>query len=208
MVRHFITLVFMIRAIGFADLLAEREVNSCTVIRNTIKELNGSLFPYETIHITLLKECPHVIPTLVDWMYGEWHSYDKELTKEKLTYSFSRRLNDDRIPFILVFWKHNKPIGMIGLKEKGASEFDDLREATPWGGSFYVIPEERNKGLGEKIAQALMTIAARLGYRELFFYTSNPTSAQWYLSRKAELIEIRPFRGHTVAILKASLEGK
>jgi len=199
MFRWCIIFLFACHALGFATIDPNK------AIHNTVDKLNQSLFSHDDIRVALLKDCPEVIPTLVDWMYNEWSNYDKELTKDRLACNFKKRCNDDCIPFVLVFYKNDVPVGMVGLKESGPLELAHLGQASPWGCSFYVLPEERSKGLGEKIARSILTIAARLGYSELFFYSSSPEAARWYLFRGAELVEKEPFRDHTAYVMKIAI---
>ncbi len=65
-----------------------------------------------------------------------------------------------------------------------------------------MIKEERNQGLGELLAKTILLIARRLDYKMLFFYTSNLSSARWYLERGAIFITTCPFRNHVVTLMQ------
>lgn len=182
-----------------------RYKNQRSIIQETLHGGNENVFAPMGLHIALLKDCMHTIPTLVDWIYAEWCSYDSSLTKEKLLNGFKKRLNDDRIPFSIVALKNNLPIGIISLKFNDDQEFADLSHAHPWLGSFQIIAEERNKGLGKELLQILKGIAFKLGYTTLFLYTSNPANINWYKKRGAAVIETRPFRDGMATIMQISL---
>ena len=180
--------------------------NVKNVIQQTVEEINKTID--SSTHIQLLKNCPEVIPTLAEWIYEDWSPYDRALTKEKMVMSFKGRLNDDQLPCVLVALKDSQPVGVISLKIHGDPELADLDNGCLWVGSLHVIPEERGHGVGEALAKSIVTIAKRLGYEEVRFYLSESKGAQWCVEHGAEILEMRPFRGHTIAILRYTLTGK
>ena len=174
------------------------------VIYQILEEANNGLFFPIPMQVNVLKNCPQTIPTLAQWMYEEWHSYDVSLTKEKLIHAFNHRLNDDRIPLTFVVLKKTLPIGMISLKGRD-HEFSDFPENSLWMGSLQVIPEERNKGIGQALLKFAATVAKRLGYEDIYFYCSNPAHVKWYGKRGAGVIEERSFRNHMITIMHMPL---
>jgi GNAT superfamily N-acetyltransferase len=175
------------------------------VLQQTLQEMNQSIHP--SLHLELLKYCQGVIPTFVDWIFTDWSPYDRSLTKEKLIEGYTRRCNDDQLPFTIVAFKNSHPIGVITLKANETIELADLENGSPWGGSLHVLAEERNRGVGETLATAIVTIAKRLGYREIFFYLSESQGVNWCTKRGAEILETRPFRNHVITILRFKLDG-
>lgn len=172
------------------------------LIQETLHEANETLFSPRSLRVELLKNCPEAIPVLAEWIYEDWHSYDSSLTREKLIQGMNHRLNDDRLPLTFVALRDSAPVGIISLKNRVPPEFSDLDDGSPWGGSFHITAEERNQGLGETLATVLVTIAKRLGYEKIYFYTSNPKNVGWYTARGAEIIDERPFHGHVVTVMK------
>lgn len=175
------------------------------IIRQVLQEFNNTVFSPRSLHITLLKGCPEMIPILAEWEYQEWHRYSASLTIEKLVAGFNQRLNDDRLPLTFVVLKGTTPVGVISLENHFEPELSDLADGNPWGDSFIVTPEERNKGLGEELAKMAVIVAKQLGYRTIHFYTSNSKNVRWYVERGAEVIETRPYRGHVITVMKFSL---
>lgn len=175
---------------------------SASTIRNVLQEVNGAIFSPRGIALKLLKDCPEAIPTLIQWIFDEWHPYDATLTKTRLHDSYNKRLNNDRIPFVLVALRNTEPIGTISLKESGEPEFVEYANASPWMGSLHVAPSARNQGLGQALLSVVKIMAERLGYEELFFYTSNSANVEWYSRRGAQVLERRPFRNHSITMMK------
>jgi ribosomal protein S18 acetylase RimI-like enzyme len=158
------------------------------------------------MRIEFLKNCSQLISTLAQWLYDEWHPYDSTLTKEKLIHSFNKRTNTNSIPITFVVLKNNLPIGVISLKDQTDPEFLDFPKNSVWMGSLHVIPEERNRGLGQTLLKFAQTVTQQLGHDTLYFYTSNQANVQWYLKRGAQVIEKdRVFHKHRITIMKILL---
>jgi predicted N-acetyltransferase YhbS len=177
---------------------------SAAKIHRALQEANHSFFFPRSLQLDLLKNRPETVPTLAQWLYEEWHSYDTSLSVEKLIDSLNKRQNDNQIPIAFVVVKNAAPVGLIALKEQSDPEFSDFPQNILWMGSFHIAPEERNKGLGKGLLKFATDVAAHLGYKEIFFYTSNPLNVTWYFKNGASLIEERSFRDHKVTIMKMS----
>jgi GNAT superfamily N-acetyltransferase len=175
------------------------------MIHQMLQEVNKAFFIPRSMKLDLLKNCPETIPTIVQWLYDEWSHYDASLTKEKLVHSFNQRLNTDKIPITFVALREGIPIGTISLRERSDPELSDFDEDSIWIGSLQILPEERHHGLGQELLQFAATVAKNLGHRELYFYTSNPLNVEWYVERGANIIEKRPFRKHTITIMRLPL---
>lgn len=153
------------------------------------------------MQLSLLKDCQETIPTLVDWIYAEWRSYDKTLTKEKLAASFQERMNADKLPITLVALKEGKPIGVVSLKNHEDSSLEPLSHGNPWLGSLHVVPAERNQGIERGLLDAAKSLAAHFGHTSIFFYISNPALVDWYVQQGAKQLETRTFRNHPVSVM-------
>lgn len=171
------------------------------MIYEMLSEANKDVFPRYHIQLNLLKNCPQVIPTLASWLYETWHPYDASVTRENFIQSFETRLNSDKIPITFIALKEMVPVGMISLKKQTSPEFSDFPENRIWMSGLHVIPEERNRGLGQDLLKFAANTARSLGYKELYFFTSDLSKVQWYTKREAQILEERPFRNHTIVIL-------
>ncbi|MDB6081826.1 MAG: acetyltransferase [Chlamydiia bacterium] len=200
----FIIYVLAIPSIGAMENSPHKNINMRydSMIQQSLQEANKNFFLPRSMQLDVLKNCPHVIPILAEWLYDEWHSYDSSLTKEKLIHSFKARVTSENIPITFVALKDNKPIGVISLKRQTDPIFRDFPEDAVWVGGLQVIPKERNQGVGQELLKFAQTIARQFGYETLYFYTSNPTNVRWYLKRGAQVIDNRPFRQHTITVMK------
>lgn len=174
-------------------------------INRALLEVNQApFFAQKSITMKVLKECPETIPQLAQWMYDKWKSYDASLTLEKMVGSFKERLNDDRIPFVIVAFMKDKPIGMVGLKEQGAQELSNLSpKNTPWLGALFVEETQRKKGIGKQLLNLALTLAKEMGHPEVFVYTSDHTNVNWYTEKGASVVKDHyPFRDHEITLMK------
>lgn len=172
-------------------------------MKEILQKTNAELLS-QGVHLKTLRECPEVIPVLVEWLYEDWHSYDRTLTREKLSLSFKERLQSQEIPITFVLFRNTKPIGMVSVKKISYEEFTDFPPDSVWMGSLRVVQEERKSGLGERLVRFAAEIAKHYGYKEIFFYTSDPNNVPWYKKRGAEVLCEREFRDHQITIMKLS----
>lgn len=182
-------------------------IKNASMIQQALQRENEYFFFPLSMQLDLLKNCPHVIPILAQWLYEEWNPYDASLTKEKLIHSFQMRLNHDAIPISFVVLKGGLAVGTISLKKQTAPEFIDFPNSI-WMGGLQVIPEERNLGIGQELLKFSQTIASIFGYDKLHFYTSNSANVDWYLRNGARVIDERLFRHHKIIIMETSLKKK
>ena len=180
----------------------EKNEANALMIHQAVRKMNKDFFSPNSMQLDLLRKQMQVIPVLVQWLYEEWHLYDVTLTKEKLIDSLNTCLNDDRVPITFVVLKDTTPIGMISLKRQLGSEFSDFSQDNLWMGSLQVVPEERNKGIGQELFKFAAIVTGRMGHKEMYFYTSNPNRVEWYIKRGAHVIEKRSFRNHTITIME------
>ena len=194
--------------------------NARSIVRNKISSENCRLTIYKalaeanqvpffiqkSITIKLLKDCKETIPQLAEWMYDQWKSYDASLTLEKMIESFKERLNNDRIPFVVVAFINHQPIGMIGLKEKGAKELTNVCPSnTPWIGALFVTKNQRRKGIAGHLLKFIISLAKKLGHQEVFVYTSDDSNVKWYTDRGTTIVKDHyPFRKHKITLMKFS----
>jgi len=201
-------ILILLEVFAFSISYAQQKTDSAFLIREAVQEVNEKIYSQRQMRLELLKDCPEMIPVLAEWEYQDWHRYDMTLTREKLVNAFNYCLNDDRLPLAFVIFKDSIPIGVISLDAQAEPEMADLEDGNPWGGSFHVIPSERNRGLGEEMAKTLVGIAKRLGHDKIHFFTSNRQVVKWYADRGAKIVDTRPFRGHTITTFEYELRSR
>lgn len=179
--------------------------NDLFSIPQILEESNIQSFKKQALKAVFLKDCQHVIPEISEWVFQEWSSYDQTLTKKKVADYFFSRLNSDQAPVTFVLLKDQSPCGIISLKYELDPEFSDFPKEALWMGSLIVPPEYKNKGIEEELLNVVKKGAKNLGQDTLYVYISNPSYVDWYLNNGATLLEKRPFRNHTIAIMQFRL---
>lgn len=178
------------------------ETGKGAIIREVLRKINERIFPITSIHLAWLKDCPEMIPVIVEWQYNYLSTYDNSLTREQLVDSLKSQLGAKEIPFTIVAVKHGKPVGSFSLEIESEPELSDL--PGPWGVGFHVVPEERKRGVARELANALLTITEELGYSHIYFAISlsNFPTINMFLKQGAEIIDTRLFKAHTINILR------
>lgn len=151
------------------------------------------------IQIEYLADHSELVPILANWSYQEWRSYDPSLTIEKALINFKLKLNHNKIPLTLVAIENTDPIGMVSLKPTITPE--GYADKCPWIGSIYIIPGKRGIGLGKQLMTEIEKIALKLGYSELFLYTSIPNARDWYLHLGWKIIKTDIYQNHQITIM-------
>lgn len=203
--KYLIALILIHSSYAQGGVLMKGEMTKSVIIHEVLEEANKNIFFPEFVRFEVLNDNPSLIPVLAQWQYNDWHSYDVSLTLEKLIDGFEKQSIENSSSFTVVALKEDRPIGSISLDHEGEVEFADLWGKGPWLGSFHVIPEERNKRLGQELGKIALTIAMRLGYTQVNFFTSDFSNVAKYLKKGAQIVETRPFHGHTITIMKIVL---
>jgi hypothetical protein len=187
---------------------SNKSIENALMIKQTIqKENENFFFPY-SLRLELLKNCPNLIPILAQWVYEEWHTYDTDLTQEKLIESFKARLNENKIPITFVVLKNDMPVGLISLKNQIEPEFSAFPQDSIWMGSLIVTPEGKKQGVDQRLFKLVQTISKQFGYDKLYLYISNPAYVSWYLNQGACVIDKRPFRNHKITVMEIYLKNQ
>ena len=77
------------------------------------------------------------------------------------------RSNVDEIPLTLIALSGTVPVGTVSLVESDLPGREDL---TPWLASLLVPRELRRQGIGTALVERALTLAAELGYGELYLF--------------------------------------
>ena len=129
-----------------------------------------------------------IVNVLAEWNYNAWNKYDAAVTVERSKERFEQRaLNRDRLPLTLIAINEDivkiedSIVGTVTLKESvPISGYDDKK---PWLGSLMVLEPYQKQGVGTKLENKTSELAAALGFKEIFLFTSVSYMPQWYSSQ-------------------------
>lgn len=90
----------------------------------------------------------------------------------------SERLNKDQFPLAFVAIKGSEPVGTASLKIQEMTTHEHLYH---WLGTVYVVPEQRNIGIGTALVRQAEMKARELGVKSLHLHT--PNKERFYATR-------------------------
>lgn len=150
------------------------------------------------MRIDFLDQHREHIATLAAWHHAEWgHLYDEwtlEIAETELADQASRRT----LPTTLVLVDEGRALGSVSLVLEDAPEL--CEQGSPWLASLYVLPEARGRGLGTKLVNAAVELAARENISHLFLFT--PEHANFYQRLGWRLIARTALKGTTVDLME------
>lgn len=153
--------------------------------------------------IQFLADNSELVPTLAQWTYDAWSQYDPELTVDRATQSLGISQNREKIPLTFVALDGEIPIGMATLKE--SIRVPGYQMKTPWLGSFYVLPEYKNQGVGSALLDAIYAKAKKLGYKTVYLFASDSLIVPWYEKQGWEQFATDTFYGREVTLMRHQL---
>jgi N-acetylglutamate synthase-like GNAT family acetyltransferase len=148
------------------------------------------------MNIDHLAKHPHLVPTLAQWVKGEWGHLCPDVAYEEYVSNFQRQAAHDRIPETFVALEGDALLGTASIIEHDMST---RMELSPWMASVYVAPEFRNKGVGSALVRTVMQEAGRLGLQRLYLIT--PDKVGFYSRLGWQVLETAAYRGENVTIM-------
>ena len=129
------------------------------------------------IVIDYLKNHPHLITTVSQWIFDEW-GYLTETDPSTQIAKTCLRLSDDTIPLCIVALEDKQCVGTVSLYVDDLHTRPDL---TPWLAALYVYADHRNRGVGGQLINRVLEVAHRFGVHRLYLHTE---TAEGYYRRK------------------------
>ena len=125
------------------------------------------------LEIVLLADRPGLIPTVAEWVFGEWGSDWPGKTLEDVladTLAYARR---GSLPLALVACDGAECLGTAALREHSEGF---PRELTPWLVRVYVPASARGRGVGGALVRVAEAQARALGAPRLYLCTTDRQS--------------------------------
>lgn len=125
---------------------------------------------------------PDYAPILAHWSYKQWY-LKRSIDFVHVLNSYMDRAKDDYIPLSYLAINNTLPVGMVSLKENDLWSRKDLN---PWLASLYVLPEFRNRGIGEMLISAVINKSRNTGLKKIFLFldqTEINQLSQYYRKR-------------------------
>ena len=152
------------------------------------------------MQIRHLADYPDAIPQISRWLYDEFGRFNPGASVERGISGLQERLHRNRVPLTLVAVNDEQLVGTVSLVD---CDMDIRPDFGPWLADLYVAPEQRRRGIGVLLMDALANEAKRRGIDSLFLFTAS--SEFFYAKRGWQKIESCFFRNRDVVIMKKHL---
>jgi N-acetylglutamate synthase-like GNAT family acetyltransferase len=151
--------------------------------------------------IVYLPRDPELVRTIARWHQDTWgHLTGRGL--ETRIEEFQEQLESRKIPLTVVAFADGTPAGTASLLTRDMDTHPDL---SPWLGSVFVLPQFRQRGIGERLCRRVMAESERLGLDTLYLFTED--RAPFYHRMGWEAFSEEPYMGEEVTLMKLKLPG-
>jgi GNAT superfamily N-acetyltransferase len=106
------------------------------------------------------------------------------------------------LPRVLIASVRGTPLGSVNLLTK---EMTIRPQFTPWLGQLFVTESRRTLGVGAVLLDAAASYVARLGYRQIFLFTSG-TLPHYYRNRGWSDVEEVTYLGKSRTIMRLKID--
>jgi GNAT superfamily N-acetyltransferase len=118
------------------------------------------------------------------WLFEEWGSTDPDGSAESWARGMERRVGRVELPIQLVAVDDDEPVGTAAIivndippnDPNWATAFGHWGDVTPWMSTVFVPPNQRRRGIGSMLVEAIVQLADEHGASQLFLQTSTAQS--------------------------------
>ncbi len=130
--------------------------------------------------IDYLAHHPHHVETVGTWIWDQWDRDNGWSQQQCIDLLRAQGCHIDQLDVTLVAVNDNQ--ACVGTIQLMRDDFlPDFQHLSPWVGSFYVVPGERNGHLALELSDRIEAVAAQLGYVSFYAHT---TSLQQFFVRR------------------------
>ena len=147
-----------------------------------------------------LASCPEVIPTLAQWICGEWPFEGRSLGEAEA--QLRENLNRDQLPITWVCRAGEQVIGTVSL-DLADLPLPAYAQLSPWLASLYVVPSARGRGVGRALVDHALDFARRRSIPTIYLWT--PGSATMYEKRGWKILGRATYAGHRITVMHIAL---
>jgi len=121
------------------------------------------------VEIKFLADAASHVDQLADWHHAQWHEFHADWTHEIARAELLAHAQCKTLPTTLVLIENEVLLGSVSLLEDDAVELSAIGNA--WLASLYVKPDERGRGFGVQLVNAMMQHAKNISLKEIFLFT-------------------------------------
>ncbi len=114
--------------------------------------------------IKIRKASPSDLNALTQLLANQFDEHEIELAFSKLHSALETMLQNESLGFCLLAEKDGQPVGFAAISFAWTLEYGGK---TAWLDELYVLPNERNAGIGEKLIDAVIAETKALGCKAI-----------------------------------------
>jgi predicted N-acetyltransferase YhbS len=126
------------------------------------------------VHLSVeaLAAHPQYLPTVAQWIYGQWWSEVPGASVATLEAMLREGLTQAPMPLTLVATSEHRPVGTVTVlaHDVGTERFVAM---SPWLAALYVIPAARRRGIGAALIEAALARAAQFTAGSIYLLTTD-----------------------------------
>lgn len=121
-------------------------------------------------------------PICAYWAFATWYTR-RSIPFSAVMNEYRKRSDMESYPYTFIAIWGELPVGMVSVKESDLSRREEL---SPWLSALYVAPEYREKGVGEKLIQAVIDDCQSKGVKKVFLFldSRNLTRLERYYKKR------------------------
>jgi predicted N-acetyltransferase YhbS len=131
------------------------------------------------------------VPILSEWHFKQWGDLTGVLTKSDYQSMISKQAHTQNLPLTSIATYRDSLIGSVNIVP---CDMNIRQELNPWLSQLFVLPSERNRGMGSKLVLAAVRRIHEMGFNNLYLYTSG-TLPSFYERMGWEKREVTYYKG-------------
>ena len=128
----------------------------------------------DNLRIEFLQDNPDFFSVLAEFYKTEWKEYYGSGGQGDAFSEIESFCNKEKLPICLVALRGKVFLGSVALRQKSASH----QHLSPWVTSLFVTPQERRKGIGTKLIEAVENLSVDLGFSKI--YSRSATAVEFF----------------------------
>ncbi|WP_295802437.1 GNAT family N-acetyltransferase [uncultured Microbulbifer sp.] len=152
------------------------------------------------MEILNLAHKPEMIDILASWHYLEWGSLYPDESLQDFKSELGKCIGPESVPATFVAVENGEPVGSISVL---ARDMDIDEPWGPWLANFYVKPECRGTGIGNKLIETLLGYCVSRSIPHLYLFT--PSTRKYYERLGWDLVRTVDYHGQVVDIMLRAL---
>ncbi|MBX9805517.1 MAG: GNAT family N-acetyltransferase [Alphaproteobacteria bacterium] len=154
------------------------------------------------ISLALLKDHPHHLDELAQWMFELWGTFYPGSTVERVQQWLVKTTQSSDLPITMLALDGPKLVGCAMLQRE---ELYQEKDITPWLGAFLVKDAYQKQGIGSHLHEWALKYTKSLGYKKLYLLALDPSHCEWYKKKGWTIYKTDETGDHPLIVMETLL---